>query len=295
MPTRTQNPPLADRVAETAAALPDDAAEHTSEVEVPASHTSTADWIGDRAELLAKAASEEFARHLLRDVMTALRTTPNLSKADPYTVLGAAMTCAQLQLRPLNGRAWILPFYDSDAETYRATVIIGYKGLIDLAYRSGLVRSIVARPVFEGEEFDLDYGTSTVLHRPVLRGRPGPAYGYYAQVELLTGGRYPLYMSREQIEDHRDRHARTRTKSGKIIGPWVQEFDAMARKTPLRLVLANVPAESAMQPLATALTIDGRLRLDASPDADPATVSHRISAPAEPDAAAEPGTAGQAG
>ncbi|MCK2240963.1 MULTISPECIES: recombinase RecT [unclassified Crossiella] len=262
---------LGDKIAQVAAELP--AAPATQEAKARTRHV--AQWLEDKAELFALASSEDFARHLIRDAITSLRATRNLAKAEPYSVLGAVMTCAQLRLRPLNGRAWILPFWDSTAGVHRATVIVGYRGLIDLAFRSGFVRTICARAVHEGETFDIDYGTGAVVHKPVHRGRPGPAYGYYATVEYVTGGRYPLFMTREQVEDHRDRHARARDENNQPIGPWRTDFDAMARKTPLRLLLGDVPAEPTSQPLATALAVDGRLRVDLTPEADPAAVSHR--------------------
>ncbi|MCO1580525.1 recombinase RecT [Crossiella sp. SN42] len=263
---------LRDKIAKVAAELP---AGDTHE-EPAARPQPAVELLEAKTELLAQASTEDFARQLVRDAMTNLRTTNNLAKAEPNSVLGAVMTCAQLRLRPLNGRAWILPFWDSAAELYRATVVVGYRGLIDLAYRSGFVRTITARAVRQGETFDIDYGTGTVIHKPLLTGRPGPAYGYYATVEYLTGGRYPLYLTREQIEDHRDRHARARDQRDQLIGPWRTDFDAMARKTPLRLLLGDVPAEATSQPLATALAIDGRLRVDLTPEADPAAVSHQV-------------------
>lgn len=245
--------------------------------DVPQAPTMTlADWLESKESLFAlAAASEELGRHLVRDAITCLRTTRNLDKVEPFSLLGGVMTCAQLRLRPVNGRAWLLPFWDKETSTHRATFVIGYRGLIDLAFRSGMVRSVVARPVCEGEVFDVDYGTGLVVHKPVKRGRRGAAYGYYAMIEYVTGGRYPYYMTREDVEHHRDQHA-TRDRHGNIVGAWLTDFDAMARKTPLRLVLGDAPADPSAQPLATALAVDGRLRVDITPDADPSTVSEFV-------------------
>ncbi|WHT22561.1 recombinase RecT [Crossiella sp. CA-258035] len=278
-----------DKVAQVAANLPDPA-HPAADPQRELTPAELADWLWSKEEQFALASNEIFARHLVQDAINALRTVRNLAKAEPFSLLGAVMTCAQLRLRPVNGRVFILPFWDFTAERHRATIIVGYRGLIDLAFRSGFIRTMTARPVHEGETFDPDYGSGIVVHKPVLRGLPGPVYGYYAAVEYLTGGRYPLYMTREQVEAHRDRHALARDEYNQPIGPWRTDFDAMARKTPLRKLLRDVPADSTTQPLATALDVDGTLRIDASPDVDPVTAAHRL-IPAEPQPATEQNTA----
>src|SRR5690606_34476319 len=104
------------------------------------------------------------AAQLIRDAITALRTTKNLDKCDSKSVLGSLMTCAQLGLRPgVLGHAWVMPFWSSKDRCHHAQLIIGYQGMIELAHRSPAVASIIARQVHERDTFDVDYGVADTL------------------------------------------------------------------------------------------------------------------------------------
>ena len=124
------------------------------------------------------------AAQLVRDAMTVVSQTPGLLSCDRTTFLGGLMTIAQLGLRPgVLGHAWLIPFKG------KAQLVIGYKGLVALAQRSGLIASIQARTVREGDEFSYAYGLSPRLdHVPgASRGKP---VAYYATVTTTTGGTY---------------------------------------------------------------------------------------------------------
>src|SRR5688500_11065144 len=130
------------------------------------------------------------ATQLVRDALTALRMTKNLAKCEDSSVLGALMTCAQLGLRPgVLGHAWLLPFWDNRSKGYKAQLVIGYQGLIELAHRSGKISSLIARTVYDGDEFDVDYGIAdTLVHKPNLFGDRGEPVAYYAIAKFTTGG-----------------------------------------------------------------------------------------------------------
>ena len=142
------------------------------------------------------------AAQLVRDVLTCLSTTPKLMEANPVTVLGAAMTCAQLGLRPgvpALGHAWILPFYSGRAREMQAQLIIGYQGYADLANRSGQIASQAARIVYANDHLDYEYGLDErLVHRPSMGDR-GEPIAYYAVVKTTTGGRYFEIMSRPEV------------------------------------------------------------------------------------------------
>src|SRR5687767_6872516 len=102
---------------------------------------------------------------MLRTAMTSILRTPSLLACDIKSLIGAVMQAAQLglELDTNLGFAYLVPFKD------QVQLIPGYKGLVNLAYRSGLVLNIDSRIVRVGEEFEFEYGTNArVVHRPKL-------------------------------------------------------------------------------------------------------------------------------
>jgi recombination protein RecT len=218
------------------------------------------------------------ATQLIRDALTALRMTRNLDKCDAPSVLGALMTCAQLGLRPgVLGHAWLLPFWTSKHHQddkgkwiggYKAQLVIGYQGLIELAHRSGRIASLIARTVYEHDEFEVDYGIAdTLVHKPNLFGDRGEPVAYYAIVKYQGGGYAFFVMSHRDMERYRDKHATAKTREGKVFGPWVDHFEGMSHKTTIRQLAKYMPKSTE---LAMALAADEGIRVDLTPTADPA-------------------------
>lgn len=217
------------------------------------------------------------AKQLMRDAITALRQNPKLAQCDHMSVLGGLMTCAQLGLRPgVLGQAWIMPFWDNATRGHRAQLVVGYQGYIELAYRSGRVRSISARAVHQHDEFDLVYTADgdTLTHRPRLDGDRGPIRLFYARAQLADGG-YALTdpMSLAEMEAYRDRHAKARTKDGRIFGPWADNFAEMGLKTMIRRLSKVLPKSTE---LAVAIAIDDGIRMNIDPACDAAAVTDHI-------------------
>lgn len=226
------------------------------------------------------------AAQLVRDALTAIRTTKNLANCDSQSVMGALMTCAQLGLRPgVLGHAWVLPFWNKRRDDlgggkfragHSAQLILGYQGLIELAHRSPAVASIVARAVYERDEFDVDYGIAdNLVHKP-YRGSEGRGdiTDYYAIVKFTSGGYAFWTMTRAEVERHRDKYASAKYE-GRVIGPWKTDFDAMASKTCVRMLAKYMPKSG---DLAQALEADESFRVDLSPDIEPAEASHYVDA-----------------
>jgi len=205
------------------------------------------------------------AEQLVRDAMTAIRETPKLAQCDQQSALAAFMTCAQLGLRPnVLGQAYVVPYYDRFARGYRAQFQVGYQGLIELAFRSGKLATIQAMEVHEKDDFVAEYGIAARLqHRPFLGGDRGPTVAYYA-LARMTGGDYVFHvMSRFEAEQFRDSFAPS-NKEGKIVGPWRDNFDAMAMKTCIKKLGKFLPKDVA---LGAALAVDESVREDTHPDA----------------------------
>lgn len=223
------------------------------------------------------------AAQLIRDALTLLKTQKNLDKCDAMTVLGGLMTCAQLGLRPgVLGHAWLLPFWDKnggevDQKTnkpkgcFKAQLVIGYQGYRELAQRSSQVATVIGRIVYENDYLDVEYGVEDrLVHKPKLDGDRGPAIGYYAIVKYTNGGYAFWYMSKTEVEQHRDKFAMARYYDQKqkrhvIIGPWRDHFDSMAAKTAFLALAKWMPKATE---LASAIEADGSVRVDLSPDTD---------------------------
>lgn len=206
------------------------------------------------------------AVQLIRDVMTCMRQTPKLAECNGASVLGAAMTCAQLGLRPgvgALGHAWILPFWDKKSNGQKAQLIIGYKGYVELGHRSDRIASLHSRIVYSNDLFDIEYGAAEDkwVHKPFLDGPRGDTKLFYAVGRLANGG-YSVTdpMTVADMEAHRDRFAMAKYQ-GKVIGPWADHFDAMGQKTMLLRLMALMPKSTE---IARAMDNDGAVRMDLS-------------------------------
>lgn len=173
-----------------------------------------------------------------------------LKKAEPISIINAALTAATLDL-PLNnnlGFAWIVPFNDSKSGTTLAQFQLGWKGFVQLAQRSGQFKSIYSSPVCKGQisgnnpldgyEFDFSVKSDEVV-------------GYAARFTLLNGFAATMYMSKEEVERHAKKYSQTYKRGS---GVWKDNFDAMAKKTVIKLLLSQfAPLSVTMQ---TALLAD---------------------------------------
>lgn len=213
------------------------------------------------------------AAQLVRDALTSLKQTPKLAECTPQSVLGSLMTCAQLGLRPgVLGHAWVLPYWDGKSKRFQAQLIVGYKGYVELAYRSGQIATIIGRTVYEGDTFDVEYGLDDKLvHKPAMTGERSKPIGHYAIVKLANGGRSFWVMTEDEVQRWKRKYAPT-NKSGDIVGPWKSDYEAMARKTCLLRLAAWMPKSTE---LAYAMEIDNGVRTNVDPSASLAEVTHR--------------------
>lgn len=216
------------------------------------------------------------AAQLVRDAITVLRQNPKLMDCEPVGFLGALMQCAQLGLRPgigALGQAHILPFWNSRGRKFEAQFIIGYQGMLDLANRSGEIDYVTAQVVRQHDEFLPDPMTGKHRHTYPVTGSRGEAVGYYCVFYRKDSDRgQMLYMSKEDMEAHRDEHAKARNKQKEIVGPWRDNFDAMALKTTIRLNFKYMPKSTEVE---NALVADESVRYDLTPQADLVQVSEQ--------------------
>ncbi len=173
-----------------------------------------------------------------RVALSALRNNPKLLEASQLSLLSALMACAQLGLEPHGPleHAYLVP-YKGEVQ-----LIIGYRGMEQLAYRSGLVSSIVARVVREGDHFEFGFGTEEFVSHVPAAGVGGEVTHSYAIAKLVTGGTVPIVLFREDIE-----RARPSSSAKGSESPWQTDYDQMARKTAIRALFKDLPASTETQ------------------------------------------------
>lgn len=176
-----------------------------------------------------------------RIVLSAISMNPKLAECTPSSFLGAMMTSAQLGLEvntPL-GQAYVLPY--SNKGVQEAQFQIGYKGLIDLAYRSGEVEIIDAHIVYENDDFTCEFGLDPKLkHKPTSSNRGEPVK-VYAMFKTKSGGFGFDVMSMDDVRAHAAKYSKA---YGSSYSPWKTNFEEMAKKTVLKRVLKYAPLKS---------------------------------------------------
>lgn len=185
-------------------------------------------------EMLGKRAPQ-----FITSVLQIAASNKLLAKADPMSIMNAAAVAATLDL-PLNnnlGFAYIVPYNEKQSNGEWKQVAqfqLGYKGFIQLAQRSGQFRTISACPVFEGQL--ISENPLTGFEFDFTQRESNKIIGYAAYFKLLNGFEKTLYMSREEAEKHGKKYSQTYKRG---FGLWSDEFDVMAVKTVLKLLLAK--------------------------------------------------------
>ncbi|MEB8418961.1 recombinase RecT [Enterococcus casseliflavus] len=178
-------------------------------------------------------------------LMTLVGSDDYLSKAEPMTIIASALKAATMDL-PIDknlGYAYVVPFNRSEkvgnkwVKHNEAQFILGYKGYIQLAQRSGQYKALNALAIYNGqlinwnpltEEFTFDYKAKV----------SDEVIGYVGFFELLNGFKKTVYWTKQEIESHRIKNSKSKDKE-KLSGAWKENYDAMAIKTVLRNMLAK--------------------------------------------------------
>lgn len=225
--------------------------------------------IEDYLKQMAPAMAEALPKHmnidrLTRIALTTIRTTPDLRKADPASLLGAVMQAAQLGLEPgLLGHCYLLPFKNNKKGITEVTFIIGYKGMIDLARRSGHIESIYAHAVYENDEFEYELGLDPkLIHRPTRDPNKGAFIGAYAVAKFKDGGYQMEFMSRADIEQRKKRSKAANSS----YSPWTTDYEEMAKKTVVRHMWKYLPISIEVQEQVAYDEGTGRSIKDVTPD-----------------------------
>ncbi|MTI12396.1 recombination protein RecT [Sansalvadorimonas verongulae] len=175
---------------------------------------------------------------LLSVVMTEIRRTPKLQECSHVSILGSVVQAAQLGLEPGNvlGYCYLIPFWDGKTRQLECQFMLGYRGMLALARRSGDITNIEARTVYENDDFHIQYGTEAhIRHVPALGADRGQLMGFYGVSHLAGGGYHIEWLPRDKIEA-----IRKRSKAGES-GPWQTDYEEMGRKTVIRRMFKYLP------------------------------------------------------
>jgi recombination protein RecT len=241
----------------------------------------------------------------MRMALTACQKNTDLLECDQKSFLGAMIECAQLGLEPNTtlGHAYIVPFWNGRNQRQEAQLIPGYKGLVKLAYQSGMVDGFRAHAVHAKDYFEYEYGLNErLIHRPHREGTPGDMVAAYA-VAKIKGVDVSTFWVLEKWECEKIRdefsqgYQRARNKSN---NPWVRNFEEMSMKSAARRLAKWLPSDTEKTLLQRALDLDERAEagieqefenvIDISPDAikeAEAEASGEGQAPATPPAKQE--------
>lgn len=171
-------------------------------------------------------------------VMQIANSNAMLRTADPTSIFNAACMAATLNLPLQNGLgfAYIVPFKNNKERKVEAQFQIGYKGFIQLAQRSGQFERLVALPVYKNQLLKKDFINGFEFDWEQEPEKDENPIGYYAYFKLVNDFSAELYMSHDDIVKHAQRYSQTFKKG---FGVWHDNFEAMALKTVMKLLLSK--------------------------------------------------------
>lgn len=161
------------------------------------------------------------ADRLMRVALTTINKNAKLQACTQTSLLGCIMDCAALGLEPDGRRAHLIPYGD------KCTLIVDYKGLVELAMNAGDVSNIHADIICENDDFSYNKGV-VETHKINFRSPRGGMYGVYCIITMKDGGTKSEVMTKDEVDAIR---ARSRSKND---GPWVTDYNEMAKKTVFR-------------------------------------------------------------
>lgn len=179
------------------------------------------------------------AQQFFAQVSLMTRNNPKLANVQQSSLLAAVMACVHLDLMPNTpeGYAYIIPYGD------QAQFQLGYKGLAELAYRTGTIRSLNAELVFPEDDFDVELGTSRrLVHKPsfdIDRTDYKAMTHVYATIELTNGATIFEVLTHKEVGK-----VQASAKAKSTDSPWQTWPEAMAKKTAVKRLLKLVPSST---------------------------------------------------
>lgn len=183
---------------------------------------------------------KERTPQFITSIVSLVNSSDALKEADRKSLMGACLTAAALNL-PINpnlGFAFIIPYKNNKTGITVAQFQMGYRGFIQLAMRSGQFKTINTSDVKEGEIKSMDRlsGEIEFSWLPDDERLKAKTVGYVAYLKLINGFEKSLYMTEEELKAHGVRFSQSMKRG---FGLWKDDFDAMAKKTVIKLLLSK--------------------------------------------------------
>ena len=197
-----------------------------------------------------------------RMALSAINNTPKLAECAPMTFIAAMMNAAQLGLEPNTplGQAYLIPYQNNKKKILECQFQLGYKGMIDLAYRNERMQSIEAHAIYENDEFHYELGLEPKLkHVPAWEDR-GSIIGFYAVFRLDNGGFRFEVMSKSDIDAYAATYSKAFTSD---YSPWRTNYEGMAKKTVIKQLLKYAPIKTDFR---KAISMDESIKTELSVD-----------------------------
>lgn len=196
-------------------------------------------------------------------IMSAVATNPQLQNCEAKTILSGSLLAESLNLAhsPQLGQYYLVPFKvkakNGIPEHFDATFILGYKGYLQLAIRSGNYKKINVMEIKEGELVSYNPFDEDIVLNPIQdvdEREKTPTIGYYAMFEYTNGFKKVIYWSKAQMLAHADRYSPAFNKASyekllngeipdrdlwKYSSFWYKDFDSMAKKTLIRQLISK--------------------------------------------------------
>ena len=189
----------------------------------------------------------------ITSITTVVQNSDLLQKAEVNSIILAAAQAASLDL-PINpnlGFSAIIPFNDKKNNRCVAQFQIMRDGWVDLCLRTGQFEYIANEIVYEGELVEKNRFTDTYVFDETKR-KSNKIIGYMASFKLVNGYRKTVYMTVEEAKAHGKQYSQTFKKG---YGLWADNFNAMALKTALKMLLKKFAPKS-IESIAKAIESD---------------------------------------
>lgn len=196
---------------------------------------------------LAKSLGGEKSNKLIADLLAVAANNPAIQSCDFQTVTSAGMMASALNLplSPQLGYCYVVPFKDRKNGRTVGTFVLGYKGYIQLAERTGVYKRITVLEIKEGEFKSYNPMTEELkaeINEDNEERDAETTVGYYAAFELLNGFTKTMYWSKKKMEAHAKKYSAgyaADVKDKTTFSFWARSFDDMAKKTMLRQLIGK--------------------------------------------------------
>lgn len=191
------------------------------------------------------------APQFMTSITNAIRSNDSLQKCDSQSIISAALVAATYDL-PIDsnlGFSAMVPYWDNKSKTFKAQFQMMYKGFVQLAIRSGAYENMNVSEVYEDELLSynpimgvVEFVNDFTSCKQRAEGKTDKIVGYYAWFKLLSGFKKELFMTTDECRNHAMQYSSSYKKDIEknwTSSKWSTDFESMAKKTVLKLLLSR--------------------------------------------------------